>query len=101
MTNACPCCGQAVAADPLKPILADVSPLMGRVIVALLDGSPRHVERLAATVYADRADGGPECANRVLSAVICRHRQILKGHGIAISARRGRASTYQLERLQA
>lgn len=77
----CPCCGQPVpgAIDDWA-IAADLTPMQARTLRAIADRRGEWITamQIAAVIYADRADGGPEFAGKIVSAFVCAVRKKMR-----------------------
>ena len=91
--RACPCCGAPVAAPTrLDAALARLTPMQRRLVRAVVRCPGQTATELAAVVYADRADGGPDDAPGVVRVLANQIR--LRGVGVLVTAGQGSRSGY-------
>lgn len=104
----CHCCGQPLP-DDSGPLAAasNVTPLFERIVKIILAGqrAGRLLSRaeVAARVYAEDADGGPEKAEDVVSVVLSRGRHRFAELGWRVVNRSGGrhgSSRYYVERVE-
>lgn len=95
---ACPCCGRPLDGDPVVAAYATGSNVMVRVARALRDG-PLAMKPLAAAVYGDDPDGGPEWAAGSIRTTIARSADAFAARGWRIACvGRGRGARRYLQR---
>ena len=87
MTAHCPCCGQAVAVDPVTATRAALTPMQRAIFDIVMRRPGLSRERLADVVYADDPQGGPDFAGSVISVHIMqankRSRALQRKHSAA------------------
>jgi len=95
----CPCCAGRGEIEEKAPV--PLHPLEFR-IWDVVRRSPGGISGRALTerVYADRADGGPDCADNVVRVTIVRVNRKLAPAGLRIACNKnGRSFGYKLQRL--
>lgn len=97
----CPCCLQGVQGKTaLDYALEEASPVMRRVIEAVLRRPGMSGNELCDAVYRDDPNGGPEHGIETLRVTIWRENKKLAVHGLRIgTANRGARSGYFLRRV--
>jgi len=94
--RACPCCGAPVAAPTrLDAALARLTPTQRLLVRAVARCPGQTATELAAVVYANRADGGPDDACGVVRVLAHQIKQ--RGAGVRVVAGQGRRGGYFLE----
>ncbi len=95
----CPTCGGALADLPLPFLKAAVSPMMGRILDVVVRRPGIDGVDLAAAVYADDPDGGPDWARNSVGVTIWRNNKRLAPLGWCCKGHKGRGGGYSLVRL--
>lgn len=98
-TLTCPCCGQAVASDPMEEARARLSKLERAILDTVVRRPGLPSVEIAARIYADRPDGGPLTANNCVTVAVVRANRKLRPLGLQLRAGRGAGHGYRLEQV--